>query len=284
MIQLSDHRVLKNDTKRRNRAFFCFTYTVLIATRFRWRFSMKWFLVLVLAVSPFSVWAEDEVDPDPWEGFNRKIFAFNETMDEYIARPLAKGYQAITPEPVDQSVSAFFSNLDDVLVIINDLGQLKFGQAASDTARFLINTTVGFFGLFDVATHIGLEKHDEDFGQTLGYWGVGTGPYLMLPFVGPSTVRDTGGIGLELASGVSYLDLGNNLKEQVALYAVKNIDIRADLIASEGLISGDRYTFIRSFYLQRREFLVNDGVVEDEFEDDFDVFDDEDEDWEDEDF
>lgn len=245
---------------------------------------MKWFLVLVLAVSPFSVWAEDEVDPDPWEGFNRKIFAFNETMDEYIARPLAKGYQAITPEPVDQSVSAFFSNLDDVLVIINDLGQLKFGQAASDTARFLINTTVGFFGLFDVATHIGLEKHDEDFGQTLGYWGVGTGPYLMLPFVGPSTVRDTGGIGLELASGVSYLDLGNNLKEQVALYAVKNIDIRADLIASEGLISGDRYTFIRSFYLQRREFLVNDGVVEDEFEDDFDVFDDEDEDWEDEDF
>lgn len=241
---------------------------------------MKWTLALILAVCLFPTVAEEEVDPDPWEGFNRKIFVFNETLDEYIARPLAQGYQYVTPEPVDQSVSAFFSNLDDVLVIINDLGQLKFGQAASDTARFLINTTVGFFGFFDVATHIGLEKHNEDFGQTLGYWGVGTGPYLMLPFLGPSTVRDTGGLGLELASGVSYLDLGNNFKEEVALYTVKNIDIRADLIASEGLISGDRYTFIRSFYLQRREFLVNDGVVEDEFEDDFDIFDDEDEDWE----
>jgi len=244
-----------------------------------WLMDMKLIAMLLMLLSATAVLGE-EADPDPWEGFNRKIFAFNETMDEYIAKPLAQGYQYITPEPVDQSVTAFFSNLGDVLVIVNDLGQLKFAQAASDTARFLINTTVGFFGFFDVATHIGLEKHNEDFGQTLGYWGVGTGPYLMLPILGPSTVRDTGGRTMDYLSGISYTDVGDTLAKEAGLFAVNNIDGRADLIASEGLISGDRYTFIRSFYLQRREYLVNDGQVEDEFEDwDDEQWDDEEDDW-----
>lgn len=234
-------------------------------------------LMLMAVMSPAMSFAEEQ-DPDPWEGFNRKVFAFNETLDKYIAKPVAEGYQFITPEPVDQSVSAFFSNLGDVLVIVNDLGQLKFAQAASDTARFLINTTVGFFGFFDVASRIGLEKHNEDFGQTLGFWGVGTGPYLMLPVLGPSTVRDTGGRGLDWVSGLSYTNAGQNFVQQSGLFVLNSIDARADLIASEGLISGDRYTFIRSFYLQRREYLVSDGAVEDEFED-FDDFDDEDDDW-----
>ncbi len=234
-------------------------------------------MMLMVTMLPATSFSEEQ-NPDPWEGFNRTIFAFNEALDEYIAKPVAEGYQYITPEPVDQSVSAFFSNLGDVLVIVNDLGQLKFTQAASDTARFLINTTVGFFGFFDVASHIGLEKHDEDFGQTLGYWGVGTGPYLMLPLLGPSTVRDAGGRGLDFVSGLSYTNVGENFAKQSGLFVLNNVDARADLIASEGLISGDRYTFIRSFYLQRREYLVKDGVVEDEFED-FDDFDDEEDDW-----
>lgn len=241
---------------------------------------MRTFLLLAGLMLSLTSFAEDD-NPDPWEGFNRTVFEFNEVLDKYIARPLAEGYQFVTPESVDQSVSSFFSNLGDVLVIVNDLGQLKFTQAASDTARFLVNSTVGFFGFFDVASHIGLEKHNEDFGQTLGYWGVGSGPYLVLPVLGPSTLRDTAGKGLDFVSGLSYTNVGENFAQESGLFVIKNIDTRADLIASEGLISGDKYTFIRSFYLQRRDYLINDGVVEDEFEDfdDFDDFDEEEDDW-----
>jgi len=234
---------------------------------------MAWLLALSLAASVSG--AEETNDPDPWEGFNRKVFAFNEVMDKYVLKPVAKGYQYVTPRPVDESVTHFFSNLDDVVVVINDVGQLKFGQALSDTARILVNTTVGFFGVFDVATHIGLPKHNEDFGQTLGYWGVGTGPYLVLPFLGPSTLRDTGGLTVHYVYGPGYTDLTETTAQTYGAYGLYAVDLRADLIASEGLISGDKYTFLRSFYLQRREYLVNDGVVEDDFGDDWD-------DWEDE--
>lgn len=236
-------------------------------------------LIVAILLSGISV-AEDEYNPDPWEGFNRRVFAFNEVMDKYVAKPLARGYQYVTPQDVDDSVSNFFSNLDDVLVVVNDIGQLKFGQALSDTGRFLVNSTVGFFGFFDVATHIGLPKHDEDFGQTLGYWGVGTGPYIILPVLGPSTLRDAVGEGIELASGISSTSqISDNTAKDAGLFLTENIDKRADLIASEGLITGDRYVFIRSLYLQRREYLVNDGVTNDDFGD-FDDFDDEE--WEDE--
>ncbi|MBM94387.1 MAG: hypothetical protein CMI09_00840 [Oceanospirillaceae bacterium] len=236
-------------------------------------------LIAALLFSGVSIADDDEYNPDPWEGFNRRVFAFNEVMDKYVAKPLAQGYQYVTPQDVDDSVTNFFNNLGDVLVIVNDLGQLKFGQALSDTGRFLINSTVGFFGFFDVATHIGLEKHDEDFGQTLGYWGVGTGPYLVLPVLGPSTLRDAGGKGLDWASGLSSTNIGDNLAQESGLFLTENIDKRADLIASEGLITGDKYVFLRSLYLQRREYLVNDGVTADDF-DDFDDFDDEE--WDDE--
>ena len=208
----------------------------------------------------------DENNPDPWEGFNRSMFAFNERLDRYVAKPVAQGYQAVTPEPVDRSVTHFFSNLGDIVVIVNDLGQLKFSQALSDTTRFLVNTTVGFFGVFDVASHIGLPKHNEDFGQTLGYWGVGSGPYLVLPFLGPSNLRDTGGRVMEYSSGLSYSELGTTAQGWTAT-GLYYVDVRADLLASESLITGDRYTFLRSFYIQRREFLINDGVSADEFGD-----------------
>lgn len=231
-----------------------------------------WVLPLLLIAS--LVTAEEVNDPDPWEGFNRRVFAFNEFMDQYALKPAARAYKYITPQDVDDSVSNFFSNLNDVIVIINDLAQLKFAQAASDTGRFLINTTVGFFGVFDVATHIGLPKHHEDFGQTLGYWGVGTGPYLILPFLGPSSLRDVTGTSVEWVAQVGPTTLGEDLGEKTGIFLLDGVDTRADLMASEGLITGDRYVFIRSLYLQRREFLVNDGVVEDDFSD-FDDFDDE---------
>ncbi len=235
-------------------------------------------LTIALLFSGVAV-AEDEYNADPWEGFNRRVFAFNEVMDKYVAKPLAQGYQYVTPQDVDDSVTNFFNNLGDVLVVVNDLGQLKFGQALSDTGRFLVNSTVGFFGFFDVATHIGLERHEEDFGQTLGYWGVGTGPYLVLPLLGPSTLRDTGGTGLEFVSGLGSTSIGDNWPKKIGIFTVENVDKRADLIASEGLITGDKYIFLRSLYLQRREYLVNDGVTADDFGD-FDDFDDEE--WDDE--
>lgn len=235
-----------------------------------------WLLPLALATQ--TVVAESN-DPDPWEGFNRKVFAFNETVDKYVAKPLAEGYQYVTPQPVDDSVTHFFSNLGELLVIANDVGQLKLGQAASDTARFLVNTTVGFFGVFDVASHIGLEKHNEDFGQTLGYWGVGSGPYLVLPILGPSTLRDSSGLLFDYEYGYGISDVASTTAETYGGYALYGADLRADLIASEGLISGDKYTFMRSFYLQRREYLINDGEVQASFDDDWDSFGNEEEDW-----
>ncbi len=241
-----------------------------------------WLKTLILTsvlVAPTG-WAEEAQDPDPWEGFNRSVFAFNEIIDQYIAKPVAQGYQYVTPRAVDDSVTHFFSNIGDLMVIANDLGQLKFGQALSDSARFLVNTTVGFFGVFDVATHIGLPKHNEDIGQTLGYWGVGTGPYLVLPVLGPSTLRDSAGMATGYVYGVGISNLAETNAQSYAAYGVYGVDLRADLIASEALISGDKYTFLRSFYLQRREYLINDGQVEATFEDDWEDFDDyEEEEW-----
>lgn len=230
----------------------------------------KRFLILFIILSffSFSASAEEENPQDPWQGFNRSIFTFNETLDEYVARPIAVGYRFITPQPVDDGISNFFANLGDVLVVVNDVLQLKFVQALSDTARVTVNSTIGLFGFMDVATHIGLAKHEEDFGQTLGYWGVGSGPYLMLPLLGPSTLRDAFGLGVDTVSGLSYSSIVEPQSQQWGLFVLKNLDSRADLIPSEGLITGERYSFIRSFYLQRRQYLINDGVVEDEFEDD----------------
>ncbi|APR67250.1 MAG: VacJ family lipoprotein [Thalassolituus sp.] len=216
-----------------------------------------------------------EENNDPWEGFNRKVFAFNDGLDRYVLRPVAVSYNYITPEFVDNSVTSMYSNAGEVLVVANDVAQFKLTQALSDTARFIINSTVGFFGVFDVASSIGLERHDEDFGQTLGYWGVGSGPYIVLPFLGPRTVRDVAGNAVDYSSNLSYAYFGNNYAQDAALLGLKIVDLRSDLIASEGLISGDKYIFFRSAYLQRREYLINDGVSEDAFDDEFDVFGDE---------
>ena len=135
--------------------------------------------------------ADDRVDShDPLEGFNRAMYTFNDRLDKYALKPLAKGYRAITPTGVRKSVSNFFSNLHEPMVMLNNLLQGKPGQATSDLIRFVVNSTVGIVGLFDVSSKVGLPKHDEDFGQTLAVWGVGDGPYLVLPFFGPSNLRD----------------------------------------------------------------------------------------------
>ena len=203
--------------------------------------------------------------PDPWEPFNRKVFAFNDTLDRYLLTPAAKSYQWLTPDPVETGLSNMFSNLQEITTILNDLLQLKWGQADADNGRFTINTTVGLLGLFDVASAIGLERHEEDFGQTLGYWGVGAGPYVVLPLLGPLNVRDS--LGAYANSYTAYTSNIDHVRTRNQLFLVNTLGTRASLFSAEELITGDRYTFIRDAYLQRREYLLNDGVVEDSFGD-----------------
>lgn len=197
---------------------------------------------------------------DPWEGFNRGVFQFNEVFDRNLAKPVARGYQTVTPTPLNEGVSNFFSNLGELSNISNSLFQAKGEAALISTGRLVFNSTFGLLGLFDVASYMELPEQDEDFGQTLGYWGVDTGPFLMLPFMGPSTVRDSAGMGVDYFNPDGW-DLIESPGYYYAfgLYAV---DLRASLLRYEDQITGDRYTFIRNTYLQRRNYLVNDGVIE----------------------
>lgn len=194
---------------------------------------------------------------DPYEGFNRGVYKFNDTFDRAILKPVAKGYDAALPAPVKTMLSNFFSNLDDVGVTINDLLQLKFRQAASDGSRVLFNSTFGILGLFNVADR--LEKHNEDFGQTLGYWGVGSGPYLVLPFFGPSSIRD--GAGLYADGYTSVIINTKDVPTRNSLYVTDKVHVRAELLKQEEVLddASDRYAFIRDFYLARRQSLVYDG-------------------------
>lgn len=195
---------------------------------------------------------------DPLESLNRSVYRFNDVFDKAIAKPVAQGYSAAMPVPGKIVVSNFFSNLDDLIVTVNDLLQLKFTQAASDGARFLFNSTFGVFGLLDVAHR--LEKHNEDFGQTLGYWGVESGPYIVLPFLGPSSLRD--GVGLYADSRPSKLRRVEHMRSRNQLYLANSINHRAQLLDQEKVLDEaalDRYEFIRDAYLLRRESLVYDG-------------------------
>ncbi len=209
---------------------------------------------------------------DPWESWNRKVFNMNENLDDYAMKPIAKAYRWITPDFVDQAVSNVFSNIDDIGVTINDALQGKVSQSGLDFSRFIVNTTAGIGGLIDVATMIDLEKHDEDFGQTLGYWGVPTGPYIVLPFLGPSSVRGTAGlIGDAAMDPTSYFTFyipGSTFYITASANAVKYTDIRADLIgadktAEEAAVFGE-YEFYRNSYLSKRKSLVADGVEEEQ--------------------
>ncbi len=236
---------------------------------------MKKTLILLVAVllSGYSL-AEDV--SDPWENWNRKVFAFNEVLDRALLKPVAKGYQWVTPDPVEKGIGNMFSNFGEVLNIVNDLLQGKLAQAGNDSGRLLINSTIGVAGFFEVAEKMGLPKSDgEDFDQTLAVWGVPSGNYLMLPFLGPTTVRGAPSrYGDIIGSPSSYVD---HVPTRNSLYGTFLISTRASLLDREGFISGDKYLFIRDVFLQRREYLINDGQVEDDFggygEDDYGGYD-----------
>lgn len=230
-------------------------------------------IIATTAVIAFAVPVNAAEDYDPFEKTNRKIFAFNDYLDRNLLVPVAKGYNAITPRVVNNGISNAYSNALEPLTTVNDVAQLKFGRGVTAVSRFVVNSTVGFFGVFDVASKIGLPAHKEDFGQTLGYWGVGNGPYLVLPLFGPRTLRHTVGHVGDYYTGMSYTYFGDNLGEDALMFGLKGLDLRASLLGSEEFITGDRYLFIRSAYLQNQEYQVNDGVDENEFEDEFGLFD-----------
>ena len=198
---------------------------------------------------------------DPYEGFNRAVYKFNENTDRYFLKPIAKGYRAITPKPVSKGISNFFSNLHDPAIMLYNFLQGKPKAGASDLGRFLVNSTVGIAGLFDVATKMGLEKHNEDFGQTLAVWGVGNGPYLVLPFFGPSNIRDGASIPVDW-----YTYPPNHMEEQstnVKMFAVEMVDKRAQLLDAGDILEqaagADPYIFVREAFRQRRLSQIYDG-------------------------
>lgn len=224
------------------------------------------FVIALPVQAQDAAWDEAllENDVDPWEDFNRKVFAFNDWFDGYIFRPAAKVYDTFTPQFVKSGVGNFFNNIGEIPTIGNDLLQGKVSRAASATGRFVINTTLGLAGTVDVATEFGLEAHDEDFGQTLAVWGAPAGPYVVLPFLGPSTVRDTGAMVGDWGTDVmSHID---NIETRNSLRALEILDLRASFLTADELMMGDRYIFMRDAYIQSRDYEIADGEVEvDEF-------------------
>ncbi|WP_130412504.1 MlaA family lipoprotein [Fluviicoccus keumensis] len=204
-------------------------------------------------------------NPDPWQGMNRKVYAFNKSVDTWFFKPVAKGYRAVTPQLVDDSITRFFLNLEEPLHMVNNGLQGKAKASVQDLGRLVVNTATSL-GFADLASRMGLPRHDEDFGQTLGYWGVKPGPYVVLPFLGPSDIRD--GASLPLDAVVNPRNLVESNSANAGLFVLDKVDFRADLIPFEKIIEGDEYLLMRDLYLQRRDFLVHDGKVKDDFLDD----------------
>lgn len=207
---------------------------------------------------------------DPWEGYNRAIFSFNEGLDRTIIKPVAKGYEKVVPSPVNTIITNFFNNIGDLLIAANNLLQGKVIDSASDLGRVALNSTLGIGGLIDVATGMTLEKHDEDFGQTFAIWGLGNGPYFMLPLIGPATIRDTFGFLADWQT-----DPLNFVRPYIArdsLTGVRGLDKRADLLSAEKVIDAgaiDKYRYMREAYFQRRNYLIYDGMPPRDEENDY---------------
>lgn len=197
-------------------------------------------------------------ETDPYEDFNRSVFSFNKLIDEYVADPVVQVYTLVTPRFVQTGIGNFFSNLKDINVVLNDLMQAKFLQSGEDTGRFLLNTTIGLGGFFDIASEVGLPKHDEDFDQTFAVWGIPQGPYLVLPFLGPTTGRGIGGGILDAAANPSTY-VGAPIQLLNMLNARANADGSLKLIDEAAL---DPYVFTRESYLQFRKHLITDGKSE----------------------
>lgn len=216
--------------------------------------------VMMLSGCASTQYVADE--RDPWQGFNRSMYSFNDGLDRALLKPAAKGYKAVAPDFVENGVRNFFDNLDDVSIAVNNLLQGKVSNSFSDIGRFAVNSTIGVLGFFDMASRIGMTKHDEDFGQTLGVWGMDTGPYIMWPLLGPSTLRDSPSLVVDrvLLNPLTYVDIKTG--ERIAVVALNVVSVRAELLSLEETVEGistDKYTFIREAYLDRRDFLVNDG-------------------------
>ncbi|AJK44860.1 MlaA family lipoprotein [Burkholderia plantarii] len=194
---------------------------------------------------------------DPLEGFNRTMYKFNDTVDTYALKPVAKGYQWAVPQPVRDSVTNFFSNIGDVYIAANNLVQLRIADGVGDIMRVVINTVFGVGGLFDVATVAKLPKHTNDFGITMGHYGVPPGPYVVLPFLGPSTVRDTAGLGVDYVG--NPLTWVNSDAVSWGLFGVNLVNTRANLLGAGDVLDAaaiDKYSFVRNAYLQRRQSLI----------------------------
>lgn len=217
--------------------------------------------VLVTAITGCASVPPGAEDPrDPWQSYNRAMFSFNSDVDNAFIKPTAKAYRFVTPEPLDDGITNFFNNVADATSAVNNVLQFKLSRAGSDAGRVVVNSTVGFAGFFDVASNLGLPSYKEDFGQTLGYWGFNAGPYLVLPILGPSSVRD----GFGWAGDIALDPFFSINKNEVywGFVALRVVDRRADLIDAGDLMEEaalDPYAFVRDAYLQRRRSLVHDG-------------------------
>ncbi len=212
---------------------------------------------------------------DPLEGMNRGIYKFNDVADKAIIKPVAKAYKFIAPTPVRLGINNFFSNLSSITTVVNDLLQFKFAYAFTDAGRFVINSTFGLVGFIDVAGMDNIKKRSEDFGQTLGYWGVDNGAYLVLPLLGPSSLRDATGLAVDsfTSDPITYTRNGGHIRLSNQLRIAQFVDKRTDLLTATDLVdeaSLDPYAFTRDAYLQRRASMVQDGLVTKEsVQDDF---------------
>ena len=225
-------------------------------------FFIKLFLLLLL--SPFTL-----AEVDPYQNINEKTHNLNQTLDLQVASPVARFYKRITPDFLEKGITNFTHNIEDLSIGINNILQGKFNEGLSDFSRFTLNTSIGLLGFIDIASDLGLTKHDEDFGQTLAVWGVPDGPYLVLPGLGPSTIRDT--LAMIPDAFLTPLWLIDHDRTSYSLTAIDLIDTRARYLGLESVVIGDEYLFYRDAYLQSRNFEIKDGEVEDDF-DDFDDF------------
>jgi len=225
----------------------------------------RYLLVLLLLCAPAAMSQEQDRNVDPLESINRPLFALNNTLDKYLVRPLAKGYDWIMPAPARRGIGNVFANMYDLNSTINGVLQGRFTEAAQSGGRFVVNSTVGVLGVFDVASKMNIRPYRTDFGHTLALWGVDSGPFIMVPLFGPRTFRSgTGTIFDTLTSVPTYID---NVPVRNTLWGLELIDARARLLKADELMTGDSYIFIRDAYLQSRETFINDGVVQDSFSD-----------------
>ena len=232
--------------------------------------SLKRLLALSLVAMMFgcaSIPAGVPPSPDdPWESFNRSVFEFNEGLDKYVLKPVVSGYRFVLPEFIREGVYNFFSNYNDIYTALNNLLQGKPDYAFNDLMRVVVNTTIGLGGLIDLATPGGLEKHKEDFGQTFGVWGIPSGPYVVLPFFGPSSVRDTFGTVADLETDYLFKYIPD-VGLRNSLTGLRVVNARNTYYEAGDLLDGaaiDKYSFLRDAYIQRRKYQINEGRDDEE--------------------